>query len=352
MKRVLFTDKEVPALGDMNELSTDLLTNISTMLTCLIKKANTIVKGMTVTQSTPTGMSVKVGVDSTDGYGLAISSTGEFIKIDTDQTATISAAHATLDRYDTISIKEVWAASDSATRYIRSGATINPQTLNTKETRGYLITVTAGAPGTPTAPACPSGEIKLAEVKVEALVSTIVNSKITDARSASIWTTEPSTTNYQLLLQDMMTYEDSSGDWVITHNGTVIFRINDAGTITCATLNTTSGVGIFPVGGTTAVFKDLTGCPEPTTASGWAKCNGTTAASQGVSSPTITAILPNINNGAFVRGATSSWTTGGATGGADTHTHTMGNHTHAGTTGSGGVDHTHAAVTSGAGSAH
>lgn len=73
-----------------------------------------------------------------------------------------------------------------------------------------------------------------------------------------------------------------------------------------------------PVGAVLPVFTGMSGCPTPSTGDGWALCNGTTAASQGVTSPTITGTLPNINSGAFVRGNTSSWTTGAASGGADT----------------------------------
>lgn len=121
----------------------------------------------------------------------------------------------------------------------------------------------------------------------------------------------------------------------------------------------TDAFGLVPIGGVIAVFADMAGCPAPSTTYGWAKCNGTTPASQGVGSPTIAGTMPNINAGAFIRGATASWTSGSATGGSDTHTHTMGNHTHtisnhahsnSGTT-SAGSAHNHTATT-GAGSAH
>ena len=88
-------------------------------------------------------------------------------------------------------------------------------------------------------------------------------------------------------------------------------------------------------------------------ARGFAKCNGTTPAAQGVVNPLITITMPNINNGAFLRANTTAWTTGGASGGADTiniaHTHTGPSHTHT------GPSHTHtgtASGTTGAGSAH
>ena len=150
-------------------------------------------------------------------------------------------------------------------------------------------------------------------------------------------------------------------------------------TVNATTVNATNGQGIFPIGGVVAVFTAIAGSSSPSVANGWALCNGTTPASQGVSSPAISATMPNINNGAFVRGATSSWTTGGASGGADSvtigsanlpththdiahghansfavsavalggttsfastgHTHTMSSHTHT------GPSHTHSGVT-------
>lgn len=55
-------------------------------------------------------------------------------------------------------------------------------------------------------------------------------------------------------------------------------------------------------------------------AKGWAICDGTTPASQGISSPTITT-TPNLEN-KFLRGSDDE--TSGTTGGADTHKHTQG----------------------------
>ena len=52
---------------------------------------------------------------------------------------------------------------------------------------------------------------------------------------------------------------------------------------------------------------------------GFAVCDGTTPASQGISSPTITASTPNLV-AQFIRG---NATTSGATGGSDTHSHTI-----------------------------
>ena len=95
-----------------------------------------------------------------------------------------------------------------------------------------------------------------------------------------------------------------------------------------------SGPGI-PLGGYVAVAIGMTGADSDATmiAKGFAKCNGTTPATQGVVSPAITATMPNINDGAFIRGNATAWTTGAKSGGADTvtlsstelpsHTHTI-----------------------------
>jgi len=79
-------------------------------------------------------------------------------------------------------------------------------------------------------------------------------------------------------------------------------------------------IGFFPIGGIIGILKNLAGCPTPSTNDGWAKCNGTTAAAQGVTNPIITGSLPNINSGVFIRGNTVSWSSGGANGGADSVT--------------------------------
>lgn len=131
--------------------------------------------------------------------------------------------------------------------------------------------------------------------------------------------------------------------------------------------------GLFPIGGVIPVFIGMTGCPTPSTADGWAECDGTTAAAQGVASPVVTAATPAINSGAFIRGGALSWSSGVASGGSDTHTHAAGtfagpshthaagtlagpSHTHTGTTDSGGVAHTHdvniGSFASDAGTAH
>lgn len=112
----------------------------------------------------------------------------------------------------------------------------------------------------------------------------------------------------------------------------------------------TAAFGLVPIGGVIAVFTGMAGCPAPSTTYGWALCNGTTAGSQGVASPTIAGTLPAINSGAFIRGATSSWASGAASGGADTydisHTHTGPSHTHTGPSHTHtGPSHTHGAGT-------
>jgi hypothetical protein len=115
--------------------------------------------------------------------------------------------------------------------------------------------------------------------------------------------------------------------------------------------------GGVPLGGYVPVAIGVTGANSDAEmlARGYAKCNGTTPAAQGIVAPVITATMPNINAGAFIRGNTSAWTSGGASGGADAHTHGVGSfagpsHTHT------GPSHTHdvniASFTSGTGTSH
>ena len=109
---------------------------------------------------------------------------------------------------------------------------------------------------------------------------------------------------------------------------------NHALTDTTYWLNVGGG-GQIPLGGYIGVGVGITGADSDATliAKGFAKCNGSTPASQGVVNPAITISLPNINAGAFIRGNVTAWTTGGASGGADTinlvHAHTSAAHTHA-----------------------
>jgi len=102
-----------------------------------------------------------------------------------------------------------------------------------------------------------------------------------------------------------------------------------------------SSRGQIPLGGYVAVGIGITGAATDVEmlANGYAKCNGTTPAAQGVVSPVITATMPNINSGAFIRGNTTAWTSGGASGGADT-INIQHDHTASGTTGA-GSSHSH-----------
>lgn len=104
-----------------------------------------------------------------------------------------------------------------------------------------------------------------------------------------------------------------------------------------------SGPGI-PLGGYVAVAIGMTGADSDATmiAKGFAKCNGTTPATQGVVSPAITATMPNINDGAFIRGNATAWTTGAKSGGEDTSTAILAHtHTYSSTSGAQSADHTH-----------
>jgi hypothetical protein len=120
----------------------------------------------------------------------------------------------------------------------------------------------------------------------------------------------------------------------------------------------TTGYGIVPIGTIVPVMTAMATCPTPSVADGWALCDGTTAASQGMVSPVITAALPDLNGvsgsglGAFMRGGDASWASGAVSGGADTHTHTTDiAHAHADNLAFTGPSHSHSSST-GAEAAH
>ncbi|MCA9424307.1 MAG: hypothetical protein KC940_19450 [Candidatus Omnitrophica bacterium] len=94
-----------------------------------------------------------------------------------------------------------------------------------------------------------------------------------------------------------------------------------------------SAQGMIPIGSIIAHHLDLSSAADLAriTSSGFALCNGTTAASQGVADPVITGALPNLNVGdgigRFLRGTT------GTTGAEQDdqiqgHFHALPNHTH------------------------
>jgi hypothetical protein len=110
--------------------------------------------------------------------------------------------------------------------------------------------------------------------------------------------------------------------------------------------------GFLPVGAYIPMAIGIAGADTHANlvAKGFARCDGTTPAAQGVVSPTISATMPNISAGAFIRGNSVAWTSGAASGGADTVTIGANNlpvHTHAdtfalgGTTSFGSATHTH-----------
>ena len=124
-----------------------------------------------------------------------------------------------------------------------------------------------------------------------------------------------------------LTVDYSNGNTVILGTLSVPTVVSD----TNFTGNTT-GRGIVPLGGIIAVMAGLTGADSASTllTNGFALCNGTTPAAQGMTTPAIVATMPNINDSAYLRGNTSSWTSGAA---ASANTKTIGSanlpvHTH------------------------
>jgi hypothetical protein len=94
-----------------------------------------------------------------------------------------------------------------------------------------------------------------------------------------------------------------------------------------------------PIGTILPVYIGLAGVPSVADlqARGWALCNGTTPASQGIANPVITVATPDLNNtGRFIRGGTTAGTVQADSVGAHNHpagfsggsTNTVGDHTH------------------------
>jgi hypothetical protein len=75
----------------------------------------------------------------------------------------------------------------------------------------------------------------------------------------------------------------------------------------------------IPVGGVIPWFKTITGVPA--LPANFLECDGSTISDS--SSPLNGQDLPDLNgDNSFVRGGSTSWASGAATGGSDTHTHT------------------------------
>ncbi len=95
----------------------------------------------------------------------------------------VSAADATHDSIDVVSIKAPTGTDTEETCLVYEAAS---DTYATQRWAQPVVTVTAGTPAaSPSAPATPAGELKLAEVRVPAAASNLNAATITDFRSLS-----------------------------------------------------------------------------------------------------------------------------------------------------------------------
>lgn len=106
----------------------------------------------------------------------------EPIVVPVEDTEVLSAHHATLARIDIVCLAPAETQDQAAAVYIRdpSLGTVTTPSNSKRSKPSYTLTVVAGTPGaTPSAPATPSGYIKIAECAVPATSGTVV---ITDTR--------------------------------------------------------------------------------------------------------------------------------------------------------------------------
>lgn len=111
------------------------------------------------------------------GFGLYFdsASTDEWgthykpIVLTTSTTQAINAHHATLNRWDLISLAPATEDDQSASRNVKNLVTgdVASQTVDKRRRWGYTLTYTAGTPATPpTTPATPAGHIAIARIRV------------------------------------------------------------------------------------------------------------------------------------------------------------------------------------------
>lgn len=116
------------------------------------------------------------------GFWYDSSSTSAFtthykpIVVASSTTQAINAHHATLARWDLISLRPNTASDQSATRNVKDLITLDvaSQTVDKRTRWTYTLTYTAGtASATPTTPATPAGDIAIARIRVPATAGAV-----------------------------------------------------------------------------------------------------------------------------------------------------------------------------------
>ncbi len=119
-----------------------------------------------------------------------------------DVSAAVSAAHATMERLDTLEVRAVTQDIDAETRAFKDPATgaITYAGVNTKTKAFFEARCLPGTPGAGVAPNAETGWTKLAEVRVPAGATQIITSHIRnisaeeDAAENGTWTAQKAVT--------------------------------------------------------------------------------------------------------------------------------------------------------------
>ena len=231
MDKVKFHDKEVPTLGDMQDLHNNVETWTEFLNSKFVTDRDIVCMGMDVEESSPASMSVAIKVDTTKGYGLAMTDDGETIYLSGNDTVAIAAADPGSARIDTVSIKLDHDDADNAYRWFRTtGSGLSSSLVATREDHGYALTVAEGTPGSGVAPATPAGYMKLAEVTVGAGVTSILNANIDDADSSDSWTTEADATIRETKLGKFRMFEQN-GFYLLQYDGSTVISFDTTGDI-------------------------------------------------------------------------------------------------------------------------
>ena len=393
MDKVKFHDREVPVLLDFQRMGDAVDDAIKAVLSNFVVNTNTVFQGFNVTQNSPLGLSVKVN-EGPNGISLAVKSDGDMVMSIGSYSLTVIPNASAVVKAIVIG-KEAHQDSDQEDRYFRDiDGSLAEQPVYTKEVLQSIeiedVKIIHGTPGG----AMPemsgyADYIKLAEITIPAGATAITNAMIKNVDACATWEADTATTHRKVMPSAFHAYQNNDGKYVIMYGTTTLtklFEIDSSGNITTignlvingtlsgistvststvnattgniATVNATTGnftrgYGIVPIGAIIPIAGSISGAESDANmkASGYALCNGTSAATQGILSPVISATMPQINNEAYLRGNTSSWTTGVATGGANTKTIASENlptHVHAVSITSAGrsAGHTHSGSTS------
>jgi hypothetical protein len=152
-----------------------------------------VVSGMSVRQLAIPSMNVEIAP------GLAFDrNSDKLIHLATAISVPVEAAHASLDRVDTLEVRYLETDFDSEVRAFKNpvNGTVSYAPVNTKTKVSMEGRCLAGAPGAGIAPAAEPGWVKLAEVFVAATAVAIFNADIRnltaaiDATDNAAWTAE------------------------------------------------------------------------------------------------------------------------------------------------------------------